>query len=69
MADISAVVDDVYRLYKGVHDQGVMSFEVLTPAYFLNFCRYMPDNTVYFLYWTKGTADKGRRLVGGMAAS
>ena len=65
VADISAVVDDVYRLYKGVHDQGVMSFEVLTPAFFLNFCRHMADNTVFFLYWTKGDAGGGgRRLVG-----
>jgi len=65
VTDISGVVDDVYRLYKGVHDQGMMSFEVLTPAYFLNFCRYMPDNTVFFLYWTKGDAGGGgRRLVG-----
>lgn len=64
VTDISAVVQDVYRLYKGVHDQGVMSFEVLTPAYFLNFCRYMPDNTLFFLYWTKLEAGGGRRLVG-----
>jgi predicted N-acyltransferase len=64
VADISAVVDDVYRLYKGVHDRGIMSFEVLTPAFFLNFCRYMPDNTLFFLYWTKTDADGGRRLVG-----
>lgn len=63
--DISAVIDDVYRLYRGVHDQGFMSFEVLTPAFFLNFCRHMPDHTLYFLYWTKGDADEGgRRLVG-----
>lgn len=60
---IDGIVDEVYRLYKGVHDQGVMSFEVLTPTYFLNFCRHMPDNTVYFLYWAKGDA-QGRRLVG-----
>lgn len=64
VSDISAVVDDVYRLYKGVHDQGVMSFEVLTPAFFLNFSRYMPEHTVFFLYWTKRDAAGGRRLVG-----
>lgn len=62
--DISNVIDDVYRLYRAVHDNGIMSFEVLTPAYFLNFCRYMPDNTVYFLYWLKDEAGNGRRLVG-----
>ena len=64
VSDISTVVDDVYRLYRGVHDQGVMSFEVLTPKFFLNFCRYMPDNTLFFLYWTKGDVGGGRRLVG-----
>lgn len=63
-SDIGAIVDDVYRLYKSVHDRGVMSFEVLTPAFFLNFCRYMPDNTLFFLYWTKGDESSGRRLVG-----
>lgn len=65
VTDVSTVIDEVHRLYMGVHDNGVMSFEVLTPAYFLNFCRHMPAQTVYFLYWTKpGAAGGARRLVG-----
>jgi predicted N-acyltransferase len=61
--DIGHCIDEAYRLYMNVHDRGPMSFEVLTREFFLNFSRYSPDHTVYFLYWIT-REDGGRRLVG-----
>lgn len=60
--DIGHCIGEAYQLYRNVHDNGPMHFELLTPAYFLNFARDLPDQAVYFLYWLKDGA--GRRLVG-----
>lgn len=60
---IDHCIDAAYALYRNVHDNGPMSFEVLTPAFFRNFSRHFPEHTVFFLYWLP-TGDGQRRLVG-----
>ena len=60
--DIGHCVDEIYRLYRCVYDNGPMHFELLTPEFFLNFCRHMPERTIYFLYWLQQGTE--RRLVG-----
>ncbi len=62
VSDIGPLIDEAFQLYMNVHNAGPMHFEVLTKAFFLNFNRYMPGQTVYFLYWMKDGS--GRRLVG-----
>jgi uncharacterized protein len=64
VSDISACIDEVHRLYVNVLDNGPMRWEVLTKAFFLNFCREMPQHTVFFLYWLRDEAGGSRRLVG-----
>lgn len=64
VADIGHCIDDAYRLYTNVLNAGPMRFEVLTPAFFLNFTRYAAAQTVYFLYWMRDDSAAGRRLVG-----
>ena len=61
--DISHCIDDAHRLYLAVRDRGPLQWERLTKAFFLNFAREMPANTVYFLYWLKDESG-GRQLVG-----
>jgi Acetyltransferase (GNAT) domain len=64
VSDINAFIDDAYRLYLNVHSASDMHFELLTKQLFLNFTRFMPANTVFFLYWTKDPSRHARKLVG-----
>lgn len=62
--DIGHCIDEAFALYMNVHDHGPLHWETLTKAFFLNFARELPDETVYFLYWMKDDAGGPRRLVG-----
>ncbi len=52
--DISDCVDEVHRLYLQVYGRAAMKFEKLTPDYFLELTRRMPDRVRYFLWRRAG---------------
>ena len=53
VADVTAVVDDVYPLYLQVYDRSKLHFEKLTKAYFSSLGRLMPDKVRFFI-WRQG---------------
>jgi predicted N-acyltransferase len=61
---IAHCVDEIHRLYLQVHDHGPLQWEKLTSAFFLNACSHLPDNAVFFLYWSPATDSSQRKLVG-----
>lgn len=61
--DIEHCIAEAHRLYMNVHDNGPMSFEVLTREFFLAFSRSMREHAVFFLYWLP-QPEGGERLVG-----
>jgi hypothetical protein len=52
--DISDCVEEVHRLYLQVYGRAGMKFEKLTPAYFLELARQMPDRVRFFLWRRAG---------------
>ncbi|MGN6366931.1 MAG: GNAT family N-acetyltransferase [Phycisphaerae bacterium] len=53
-SDVSGCIDEVYRLYLQVYDRAGMKFEKLTPRYFLELGRCMPDRARFFLWRRRG---------------
>ena len=49
LEDISAVKDRIYELYLNNLTDSDVSFEILTPEFFTNIAKYMPDTAKYFL--------------------
>lgn len=64
VSDIGPFVDEAYRLYRQVHDANALHFETLTRAFFVNFTRHLPGQTVFFLYWHTPPGTGQRQLVG-----
>jgi hypothetical protein len=52
--DIADCVDEVHRLYLQVYGRAGMKFEKLTPAYFLELARAMPERVRFFLWRRAG---------------
>lgn len=64
--NIDAIIDDIYALYLNVYNKSEYTspadFGLLTKEFFLSFCTYMPEETIYFLYWI--TTENGKKLIG-----
>ena len=52
--DIAALVDELYPLYLQVYGRSPMHFEKLTPAYFAEIGRRMPDKVRFFVWRQNG---------------
>lgn len=48
--DVTPYVDDIYPLYRQVHDRSSLKFETLTPEYFRRLSREMSDRTRFFIW-------------------
>ena len=48
--NIDDCADELCQLYQNVYDKSAFHFEHLTKEFFHNFCRYMPEETRFFLY-------------------
>ena len=63
ITDIAPYIDDIHALYMNVHNKkSDANFAVLTKDFFLNFSRYIPDQTIYFMYWID--VEGQRKLIG-----
>jgi Acetyltransferase (GNAT) domain len=54
--DISAIVDELYPLYLQVYERSKLHFEKLTPAFFREIGRRMPDKARFFVWRQQGRA-------------
>jgi hypothetical protein len=54
--DIAAIVEELYPLYLQVYARSRMHFEKLTPAYFAEIGRRMPDKVRFFVWRQNGRA-------------
>jgi len=48
--NIDDCIDEVHQLYQNIYNKNALHFEHLTKDFFNNFCRYMPEETRFFLY-------------------
>ena len=55
-ADISADIDELYPLYLQVYERSKLHFEKLTPAFFREIGRRMPDKARFFVWRQQGRA-------------
>ena len=51
--DVSAIVDEIYRLYLAVYDRSPMQFEKLNKKFLCEITKRMPDKVRYFV-WRQG---------------
>jgi predicted N-acyltransferase len=56
LTDVTPVVHEIYPLYLQVHDRSKLRFEKLTPEYFSQLGREMPERTRFFIWRQAGTA-------------
>ncbi len=56
MDDVSAIVDELYPLYLQVYERSKLHFEKLTPAFFREIGRRMPDKARFFVWRQQGRA-------------
>lgn len=54
--DISDRVDELYPLYRQVHDRAKQRFETLTPEYFRRLGRDLPERSRFFIWSQEGRA-------------
>ena len=54
--DVAAIVDELYPLYLAVYERSKLHFEKLTPAFFRDIGRRMPDKTRFFVWRQQGRA-------------
>lgn len=52
--DATPIIDAIYPLYLGVYERSRLSFERLTPAYFCEIGRRMPDKASFFVWRQSG---------------
>ena len=52
--DVTPYVDEIYPLYRQVHDRSSLKFETLTPDYFRRLSREMSDRTRFFIWRRSG---------------
>jgi len=52
--DVADEAEEVYQLYKQVYDRASMKFEKLTPEFFRELSRQMPDRVRFFLWRRQG---------------
>ena len=48
--NIDDCIDEIHQLYLNIYNKNALHFEHLTKDFFNNFCRYMPEETRFFLY-------------------
>lgn len=48
--NIDDCIDEIHQLYLNIYNKNEVHFECLTKDFFKNFCRYMPEETRFFLY-------------------
>ena len=56
LADVTPVVDEIYPLYLQVFARSKMHFEKLTPDFFCQLGRALPDRTRFFVWRLEGRA-------------
>jgi hypothetical protein len=56
IGDIGPIVDELYPLYLQVYERSQLHFEKLTPAFFAEIGRRMPDKTRFFVWRQQGRA-------------
>jgi len=54
--DVSAIVDELYPLYLQVYERSKLHFEKLTPAFFCEIGKRMPDKARFFVWRQQGKA-------------
>lgn len=52
--DVTPLLDQLYPLYRQVHERALMKFETLTPEYFGRLGREMPDRARFFIWSQRG---------------
>ncbi len=52
--DIGPHIDAIYPLYLEVHERSALKFETLTPEYFLEISRHMPERARFFIWRQDG---------------
>ncbi|CAN5286341.1 hypothetical protein BH20VER2_BH20VER2_16050 [soil metagenome] len=54
VTDVSDIIDEIYPLYRQVHDRSAQKFEHLTHDYFSRLGQQMPERTRFFLWRQHG---------------
>jgi Acetyltransferase (GNAT) domain len=54
MNDITPFIDEIYPLYRAVHERSPVKFETLTKDYFLGVAQRMPERARFFIWRQKG---------------
>ncbi len=54
VTDITPYIEEIYPLYLAVYERSDLKFEKLTPEYFCNIGRMMPDKALFFLMMKDG---------------
>jgi predicted N-acyltransferase len=54
VTDITPHVDEIYPLYRQVHERSALKFETLTKDYFCRLSREMPDRAKFFIWRQSG---------------
>jgi predicted N-acyltransferase len=50
IGDITPLIDDIFPLYRQVYERSKLRFEKLTPEFFCNIGRLMPDKAAFFIW-------------------
>lgn len=54
--DVADIIEQIFPLYGQVYARARMRFERLTPAYFIEIGRRMPETARFFVWWREGKA-------------